>query len=141
MSIATQSDFAAIETPWNDQDVERAVDEAISSGRTRVGRSSMTLGAYNGFPAEVRLTADRKIKVALELGLIPPAKKCSVCGNVQGRIDYHAEDYSRPLLVAPICMKCHMALHNRSRSPGYARNWQRIVIAHGDGSRWFEQLR
>jgi hypothetical protein len=140
MSIA-QSNFAPIQTPWDDGEVEEAVDLAIATGRTRVGRSSMTIGSYNGFPPEIRLLADRKIKVAQELGLIPPATKCSVCGVEQGRIDYHAEDYSRPLRVAPICMKCHMALHNRSRSSGYAKSWQRLVDIHGDGTRWFEHLR
>lgn len=140
MDTAARASFAPIQTAWNDREVERAVDEAIFNGRTRVPRSRMSIGSYNGFPPEVRLLADRKIKVARELGLIPPASKCSVCGAVQGRIDYHAEDYSRPLLVAPICMRCHMALHNRTRSPGYARTWQKIVDAHGDGSRWFEHL-
>jgi hypothetical protein len=133
-------EFAPIQPPWNDIEVERSVDQAIASGRTRIRKSSMRIGPYNGFTREARLIADRKIKVAIELGLIPPATKCSICPSEEGRIDYHAEDYSRPLIVAPICMKCHMALHNRNRSEGYARSWQKLVAAHGDGTRWFEYL-
>lgn len=130
-----------IPTPWNDVEIEKLVDEAIASGRTKIRRSSMQIGEYNGFSRELRLEADRKIKSALELRLIPPATQCCICGKQEGRIDYHAEDYSRPLKVAPICQSCHMALHNRKRSPGYARSWeQRVKQQYGDGTKWFEFL-
>lgn len=129
-----------IPTLWNDIEVEKLVDEAIASGRTKIKRSSMRIGAYNGFSREVRLEADRKIKIALELQLIPPARQCCICGKQEGRIDYHAEDYSRPLKVAPICQSCHMALHNRKRGPGYASSWERRIKQYGDGTSWFEFL-
>ena len=74
------------------------------------------------------------------MGLIPKALRCSVCDTAEGRIDYHAEDYSRPLRVAPICMKCHMALHNRLRGGGYAESWKRRVHSYADGTKWFEFL-
>jgi hypothetical protein len=131
----------SIKTPWNDRDIERLVDEAIAAGRTKIKRSHMKLGPYNGFSGEQRVLADWKIKIAKELGLIPPAEQCSVCGSTDGRIDYHNEDYSRPLQTVAICMKCHMALHNRFRSPGYAANWDKRVKEHGDnGTKWFEQI-
>lgn len=132
--------FAPIQTEWDDRAVERAVDEAIASRQTSVRRSSMKLGPYNGFDGIVRVLADQKIKVAVDLGLIPKASRCSVCATTVGRVDYHAEDYGRPLRVAPICMKCHMALHNRLRGGGYAESWKRRVQAHADGTKWFEFL-
>lgn len=140
MSSSQNEPWPAIETPWDDHAVEMAAAEAIMNGRSKVRRSSMRLGEYNGFSTEVRLEADRRIKVAIELGLIPRPIKCGICGCEGGRIDYHAEDYRHPLRVAPICQRCHMALHNRNRSAGFARNWRRLVAAHGNGSKWFERL-
>ena len=127
-----------IKTPWDDRAVEKSVDEAIASGRTKIKASRMKLGDYNGFSGVLRVLADKKIKIAIELRLIPPPEKCSVCATVDGRIDYHNEDYSRPLQTVAICMKCHLALHNRDRSPGWAANWEKRVKAYGDGTKWFE---
>ncbi|RYF80469.1 MAG: hypothetical protein EOO29_13825 [Comamonadaceae bacterium] len=132
--------FASIIPAWDDQTVEQQVDAAIAAGRTAIRRSSMKIGAYNGYSGETRLIADRKIKVAIELGLIPKPNECSVCASTSGRIDYHAENYARPLLVAPICQKCHLALHNRLRGGGYAESWKRRVAQYGDGTKWFEDL-
>lgn len=129
-----------IKTPWDDSVVEKQVDEAIASGRTKIKTSHMKLGPYNGYSGELRVLADRKIKIAIELELIPKAKQCSVCGTTEGRIDYHNEDYSRPLQTIAICMKCHMSLHNRFRSPGYAASWEKRVNDHGDGTKWFELI-
>lgn len=129
-----------IETPWDDRAVEQASDDAIASGRTKIKLSRMKLGDYNGFSAEKRLQADQKIKIAIELGLIPKAAKCSVCGTSEGRIDYHCEDYARPLQIIAICEKCHFALHSRHRSPGWRANWEKRVKAHGDGTKWFERI-
>ena len=129
-----------IETSWDDRAVEQAVDEAIASGRTKIKASRMKLGPYNGFSGEQRAIADRKIKVAIELGLIPKAKECSIAGTEGDRIDYHNEDYGRPLRTVAICQKCHLALHNRHRSAGWAANWEKRVKAHGDGTKWFERI-
>ena len=130
----------SIKTAWDDREVEKQVDEAIASGRTKIKTSHMKLGPYNGYSGELRVQADRKIKVAIELGLIPKAEQCSVCGTTDGRIDYHNEDYSRPLQTVSICMKCHMSLHNRNRSPGYAASWDKRVKEYGDGTKWFEHI-
>src|SRR5438270_13295048 len=92
-----------IDPPWDDHAVEQAVDEAIASGRTKIKASRMKLGPYNGFSGDQRLLADRQIKIAIELQLIPKAGKCSVCGTEEGRIDYHNEDYGRPLQTVAIC--------------------------------------
>lgn len=129
-----------IETPWDDRAVEEAVDEAIASGRTKIKASRMKLSDYNGFSGDLRVQADRKIKIAIDLGLIPPPKKCSICGTAEGRIDYHNEDYGHPLRTVAICSKCHLALHNRNRSPGWAANWQKRIEAYGDGTKWFERI-
>src|ERR1019366_1784365 len=130
----------SIKTPWDDRAVEKQVDEAIASDRTKIKRSHMKLGPYNGYSGDLRDLADWKIKIAIELGLIPEAEHCSVCGTIEGRIYYHNEDYSRPLQTIAICMKCHMSLHNRARSPGYAASWEKRVKEYGDGTKWFEHI-
>jgi hypothetical protein len=128
-----------ISTTWDDRAVEQAVDEAIASGRTKIKASRMKLGDYNGFSGDQRVLADRKIKIAIDLGLIPMPTKCSVCGTEESpRFDYHNEDYGHPLRTAAICQKCHLALHNRDRSPGSAANWEKLVKDYGDGTKWFE---
>ena|SRR5438552_14511208 len=129
-----------INTTWDDRAVEQAVDEAIASSRTKIKASRMKLGDYNGFSGDQRVLADRKIKIAIELGLIPPPEKCScsICGTAEGRIDYHNEDYGHPLRTVAICWKCHLAVHNRHRFPGSAASWEKRVKAYGDGTKWFE---
>ena len=129
-----------IKTPWDDRAVEQAVDEAIANGRTNIKASRMKLGPYNDYPGELRVQADRKIRIAVDLGIIPPASQCSVCSTTEGPIDYHNEDYSRPLQTVAICKKCHFALHNRLRSSGHAANWEKRVKAYGDGTKWFEHI-
>ena len=114
-------EFAPIQTEWDDRSIERAVDEAIALKLAFVKKSSMKLGPYNGFRGEVRVLADLKIKVAIELKLIPHPTRCSVCNKSTGRIDYHAED-------------------NRLRGAGYAESWKRRVGQYGDGTKWFEHL-
>ena len=59
-----------IETEWDDRAVEQAVDEAIAADRIKIKASRMKLGEYNGFSGDQRVLADRKIKIAIELGLI-----------------------------------------------------------------------
>jgi hypothetical protein len=129
-----------IKTPWDDRAVEQSVDDAIASGRTKIKASRSKLGDYNGYSGDQRMLADRKIKIAIELELIPPPGQCTVCGTREGRIDYQNEDYSRPLQTVAICMKCQLALHNRDRSPGWAANWKKRVKAYGDRTKWFEHI-
>ena len=129
-----------IETPWDDRKVEQLVNEEIAAGRSKRKKSNMKLGPYNGFSGDMRVLADLKIKIAIDLGLIPKATRCSVCSAEQGRIDYHAENYGRPLQVAPICQSCHTVLHRRNGSSGWTANWEKRVKTYGDGTKWFEFL-
>ena len=92
----------------------------------------MKLGPYNGFTGEGRVKADRKIKIAVELGLIPKAKTCSSCDSKSGRIDHHAENYGRSLQITQVCQ---MALHNRLRGAGYAESWKKRVSLYADGTK------
>lgn len=141
MTSSTRLEMTIIPVPWDEEQVTSAVEAAIRDGQPGVRKSSMKLGPYNGFSGEMRVMADYKIKIAIHLGLIPKPHTCSICGACQGRIDYHAEDYSRPFCVAAICSRCHMKLHSRNRSAGYALSWQKLVAEFATGQAWFEDLR
>ncbi len=127
-----------IETSWDDAEVGRLVGEAIATGRTKEKRHRMKLVDYNGFDNDKRELTNWKIRVAKELGLIPPPSKCSNCGTTDGEFDYHNEDYSHSLRTTPICNSCHRSLHFRTRSPGWIKRWTGIVGNFGDGTKWFE---
>jgi hypothetical protein len=64
----------SIKTPWDDRAVEKLVDDAIATGRPKIKTSHMKLGPYNGYSGDLRDLADWKIKIAIELELIPKAE-------------------------------------------------------------------
>ena len=49
-------------------------------------------------------------RVALAKGELRPPTKCSKCG-ARGRIAGHHSDYTKPLKVEWLCMKCHGSKH------------------------------
>lgn len=132
--------MGGIVTPWNAKIVEEEVDRAINSKRPPVPYRPGKYATYNGFSSEQRSLGQWKINIAIALGLIPPATGCSVCGRTSGAFQYHGEDYSRPLLVAPICKSCHGYLHRRFKSSNCAETWRKMVKQYGDGTKWFDHL-
>ena len=84
-------------------------------------------GWYNGFNRKERGKGARWAKkhCARELD------RCECCGQMEGRIELHAEDYGEPFTVATmgayvLCMWCHRMLHMRYR---YPEGWQRYLNA------------
>lgn len=56
-----------------------------------------------------------RVNYALKTGkLIRPAN-CSVCG-VECKPHAHHSDYSKPLDIVWVCIKCHVAIHNKKRN-------------------------
>jgi len=39
---------------------------------------------------------------------------CSLCGKNEDKIQGHHEDYSKPLEVIWVCVKCHRAIHSNT---------------------------
>lgn len=128
-----------IVTTWDDQAVERQVDEVIAAGKAPVKFHRYGLKPYKGSSSEQRDIGQWKINIAIGLGLIPKPTVCSVCGK-SGTLQYHAEDYSRPLLIAPMCPSCHLSLHAHFRSSKGSGSWSRKVAKYGNGTKWFEHL-
>lgn len=47
---------------------------------------------------------------AVAKGFLPKPDACTICSSTES-LEYHHEDYSKPLEVIPLCHACHMRLH------------------------------
>ena len=93
----------------------------------RIGEPSAlrASGYYNGFGPKKRTGVLAALEVAMATGAIAGPTHCSACGNRPSKpLDWHSEDYRRPLDAFPICTRCHYALHIRFHRPAY---WQRYI--------------
>ena len=75
---------------------------------------------YNGFPSHIRSRAGvfrKRMIYELRIPKTPPA--CLACGQTEGAMCYHTEDYSEPhgphTVAFEICYACHMMIHCRHR--------------------------
>lgn len=78
----------------------------------------MPLRTYNGFDHNQRMKGDGIIKAAILSGLIPPPSACSRCGQTEGELVYHCEDYTPERILGnlePTCRRCHDYIHRVSR--------------------------
>ncbi len=78
-------------------------------------------GHYNGFTPAQRAKAFRWFKGEIEAGQRPAKPtRCEVCGQLEGSLMWHSEDYSEPygphIGEHGLCFRCHMAIHCRFRN-------------------------
>jgi hypothetical protein len=72
----------------------------------------MTLSNYKKWTGKEREASYKITKKAMKDGIIPYPTKCNRCGQTEGRIDYHSENYDDPINgLEPLCMKCHLRHH------------------------------
>ncbi len=94
------------------------------------------MNGYNGFSPEQRNRAQAWLREQWDAGLARPSV-CCACGQDQGVIDAHAEDYSEPfgphLHQFPMCYRCHMMIHCRFRNP---EAWDKYRAAIRSGIRY-----
>jgi hypothetical protein len=84
--------------------------------------------SYKGWSAEQRMESFRKTMKAIEDGVIPKAHTCNRCGQKEGIIQYHNEDYSDPIkYLEMLCWRCHMMHHSKKRNPEAVANYFREV--------------
>lgn len=90
---------------------------------------------YNGFSPRARRAALTWLKREYAAGRRTPPTVCDACGQHEGVIDAHSEDYSTPfgdhIGRYALCYRCHMAVHCR-----FGRGWRqwdvyRRLIAAG----------
>ena len=57
-------------------------------------------------------------RLLAEQGIPLKPPKCNRCGQTEGIIEYHNNDYSHPTkYLEPLCYRCHMAIHCEDRVP------------------------
>lgn len=78
--------------------------------------------AYNGFSPDQRMAALRWARAQDAAGKRPPMRgQCDACGQTEGHLERHSEDYSAPygphIGKFVLCYRCHMMVHCRHRDP------------------------
>lgn len=77
------------------------------------------MAEYNGFSESQRQKAQRWLRREIELRHIPKPTRCQNCGQAEGVIQYHAEDFNEPfgahLYQYQLCYVCKMMLFCRFR--------------------------
>lgn len=75
------------------------------------------MNSYNGFSPAQRVRALRWYNAQLAQGLRSRPTVCEACGQTEGIIEAHSEDYSEPfgdhIGAYGFCYLCHMMLHCR----------------------------
>jgi hypothetical protein len=76
---------------------------------------------YNGFTGAQRLRALAWVRPQYADGTRERAKVCDACGQTEGVLDRHSEDYSEPfgdhIGAFGLCYTCHMMVHCRFNAP------------------------
>lgn len=89
--------------------------------------------SYNGFSASQRASAQAWLNEEYRRGRLERPAVCCACGQTEGLMHAHAEDYSRPfgphIAEYPLCYTCHMMLHSRFRAPEAWRRYVAQVLA------------
>lgn len=74
--------------------------------------------AYNGFSEAQRNKAQGWLNRQWAAGTLNRPTQCCACGQREGVLDAHAEDYSEPFKAGVtdqyhLCFRCHMMVHCR----------------------------
>lgn len=93
------------------------------------------MNSYNGFSSAQRYKAQRWLNARWADGAFPRPSRCCACGQMDGIIHAHAEDYSEPFAHGktdeyPLCFCCHMMVHCRFLNPAA---WKRYREMIGEG--------
>lgn len=91
------------------------------------------MNSYNGFTHQQRMAGFRWLNDEIAEGRRPECKLCESCGQDQGVIAWHSEDYSEPhgdhIGAFGLCYACHMMLHCRFKSPERFKQYTEAVEA------------
>lgn len=89
----------------------------------------MGLGSYNGFSGSQRESVQRWLNKQWDAGSLPRPSKCVACGQTEGTIDAHLEDYDTPASFVDMCVTCHMMIHMRFRNQLAWRQYRERIAA------------
>lgn len=90
----------------------------------------VTLSDYNGFPGKMREAVGRRMTKRWNSGESARPSVCAACGQTEGAIHGHNEDYSTEDVYLPLCITCHLMLHMRFH---HADLWElyKKAVRHG----------
>lgn len=96
------------------------------------------MNSYNGFPPAQRNRAQAWLRAEWASGRLAEPRRCCACGQTDGVIDAHAEDYSEPFGAGKtdefhLCFTCHMMVHCRFKN---LDAWDRYRAAVRAGKRF-----
>ena len=102
---------------------------------------AVQVSSYNGFDHNQRMRALYWLRKEYAAGRRHPPTLCDACGQTEGVLEAHSEDYSAPygdhIGRFGLCYRCHMAIHCRYRHPGawkaYKQNVREGRIFHPIG--------
>lgn len=102
------------------------------------------MNSYNGFTPSQRVKAQNWLKKQWATGSLVRPCKCYACGQTDGLIDAHAEDYSEPFASGKtdqfhLCRKCHMQVHRRFANPQAWLRYKALVKQSVSGVGGIEQ--
>lgn len=101
---------------------------------------------YNGYSGAQRAKAQKWLNAEWKAGRLARPAVCSACGQDQGIIDAHAEDYSEPFAAGKtdefhLCRVCHTQVHRRFRYPAVWVAYRAAVAKGGrkiiSGFAWY----
>lgn len=122
---------------FDDLAIQKKVEQAVEKGHRQWPQWSYAVPKpYNGASGPQRIAGWQRVWLACHMGLIPFPKLCSICGSPRN-VQYHNEDYFRPLQAKPVCAGCHRVLHMRFRNPDA---WLALVARYGQTGKWFSNL-
>jgi hypothetical protein len=94
------------------------------------------VNSYNGFEPAERMRALRWLKGEVAAGRRHQPTVCEACGQTEGIVEAHSEDYSAPfgdhIGAYGFCYVCHMMIHCRFKAPDA---WVSYISALRDGHR------
>ena len=92
--------------------------------------TGVAVKSYNAFTPAQRLAGYRWLQGEYAAGRRVRPPMCDACGQTEGIIEAHSEDYSRPygahIGQYGLCYTCHMMLHCQFTSP---EPWQQYRAA------------
>jgi len=85
------------------------------------GEIAIILKTYNGYHHSQRMRALYWLRAEYAAGRRTPPVVCDACGQTEGPITAHSEDYSEPfgdhIGQYDVCYRCHMMIHCRFKNP------------------------
>ena len=93
------------------------------------GEIAIILKTYNGYHHSQRMRALAWLKAEYAAGRRQPPIACEACGQTEGPIQAHSEDYSEPfgqhIRRYRVCYRCHMMIHCKFKNAAAWETYKR----------------